>query len=113
MRQVTLISAGLALACALAASGDALAKARGRHPHHHGYAVEAHYYHGRHPLVLERRSFLDMGTAVPVGSEHAYMTQQTFFLENPVYLSNRNWDGGETLPHHIYNPWSPGFPIDY
>lgn len=107
MRKVTLLSAGLAIVCALAASGGALAKSR----HHHGSAYLAE---GRRPLVVERRSFLDLGTKVPVGYGHGYMVHQTFLLRDPIYTNQRRWGGGETLPRRFdVVPYDDGFPFDF
>jgi hypothetical protein len=112
MRQLTMISAGLALACAFAASGDALARQR-HHHHRHGYSLAQ----GRAPLIVERRSFLDPGTVVPVGYEHNYMVQQTYFLPpDPIYDIHRNWGGAETLPRRQelrVIPYDSGLPFDF
>ena len=113
MRQLRMVSAGLALACALAASGDALARARHhRHYHYYGYGLAE----GRAPLLVERRSFLDPGTVVPVGYEHRYMVQQTFFLPpDPIYDIHRSW-GGEILPRRQdfqVIPYESGLPFEF
>lgn len=106
MRKESKLLAGLACLGVLVASGDALAKSRQRHP---GYAVAE----SRRPLVVERRSFLDPGTKVPVGSTNRYMVQQTFTNQDPIYANQRSWHGGETLPRHWDQPWDPGFEVDW
>ena len=97
MRKEIRISAGLACLVALAAPLDALAKPRG----------SAHA-----PIDVERRSFLDPGTKVIVGSTNRYMTQQTFSSQDPVYANQRSWYMGETLPRRWYNDWAPGIPFE-
>lgn len=109
MRKVTLFSAGLAILCGLAASGEALAKSR----HHYRYG-SAYLAEGRQPLVVERRSFLDPGTKVPVGYTNRYMAQQTFFNQDPLYANQRRWGGGETLPRRLdVVPYEDGLPFDF
>jgi hypothetical protein len=103
MRKLSKLSAGLACLGVLAAGGDALAKSR-----HYGYSGE-----GRRPLVVERRSFLDPGAKVPVGSTNRYMLQQTFYNQDPIQANQRSWYGGETLPRRLDQPWDPGLEIDF
>ena len=97
MRKEIRIVAGVACLAALAASPVALAKPRGR----------AHA-----PIDVERRSFLDPGTKVIVGSTNRYMTQQTFSSQDPVYANQRSWYMGETLPRRWYNDWAPGITFE-
>ena len=97
MRRGIRISAGIACLVALAASTDALAKPRNA---------------ARAPIEVERRSFLDPGTKVIVGSTSRYMTQQTFSSQDPVYANQRSWYMGETLPRRWYNDWAPGIPFE-
>jgi len=99
MRILTRFSAGFACLGLVLAAGDALAKHR------------AHVA-GRRPLIVERRSFLDPGTVVPVGSTNRYMLQQTYYNQDPVLAHQRSWHGGETLPRRGEQPWDPGLPID-
>ena len=107
MRKGSTLSLALACLCVMAASGDALARSRHRH---YGYYYVAE---GRHPLVVERRSFLDPGTKVPVGSTNRYMIQQTFFNQDPIEANQRSKYGRETLPQRLYQPWDEGFAIDW
>ncbi len=101
-------SAGLAIACALAFSGDALAKAR-RHHHSQAPAVEAHA-----PLVVQRRSWLDPGTQVPVGSTNRYVLEQTFYNQDPISANQRSWFMQETLPNRWeVTPYEQGLPFDF
>jgi hypothetical protein len=115
MRYGLRFSVGLACICAIAASGDALAKSR-RHHHHHGYSYqEGLYASERQPLVLERRSFLDPGTRVPVGSTNRYVLEQTYYNQDPVQANQRSWYMNETLPQrlpqNVIVPYEQGLPF--
>ncbi|MBI1869072.1 MAG: hypothetical protein HYS06_12405 [Methylocystis sp.] len=106
MHNLVKLSLGLACLGAVMGTSDALARPR-RHGHAYGYASEAYYY-GRPPLVVQRRSFLDPGTKVPVGSRNRYVVEQTFFNQDPIQANQRSWFGGETLPRRLDQPWSDG-----
>jgi hypothetical protein len=106
MRKGSKLSVGLACLCLLAAGGDALAKSHRRAP---GYYVAES---GR-PLVVERRSFLDPGTQVPVGSTNRYMVEQVYLRQGPIEANQRSWYMNETRPHMLDQPWDPGLPIDF
>lgn len=106
MRKASIVSASLACLVALAAGGDALAKSRNRQS---GYSVSQ----SRQPIEVERRSFLDPGTKVPVGSTNRYMVQQTFSNQDPIEANQRSWYMGETLPRRWDQPWDPGLPLDF
>lgn len=114
MRYGLKLSVSVACLCALAASSEALAKSR-RH-RHHAYP-ETVYLYQRPPLVLERRSFLDPGTKVPVGSTNRYVVEQTYFNHDPIEANQRSWYMQETLPQRPpYNtdmivPYDPGLPF--
>lgn len=82
MRKGTMLSAGLACLVMVAADGDALAKSR--------YRVSSDAA-SRGPIDIERRSFLDPGTKVPVGSTNRYMLQQTYFNQDPIERNQRSW----------------------
>jgi hypothetical protein len=51
--------------------------------------------------IVRKRSFLDMGTVVPVGSENAYMADSTVYNHSALW-SNTSWRrsdfGDEVLP---------------
>lgn len=105
MRKLSIVSVGLACLCMAAGSGEALAKPR-RAPAD-GPAGS------RQPLVVEKRSFLDPGTKVPVGSTNRYVLQQTFYNQDPIRANQRSWYGGETLPNRLDQPWDEGVAIDF
>lgn len=53
------------------------------------------------PLTITKRPFTDSGTAVPVGYESEYLTDQTT-LNEPVYSSfNRDGFGQDVLPRRF------------
>jgi len=109
MRTFTKTAAAFACLGALFICGEALARAR----HHHVHLAHGHYFAHRHaPLEVTRRSFLDSGTKVPVGSTQGYMVYQTFYHQDSVSANQRSWHMNETLPHRSDQPWAPGWPID-
>jgi hypothetical protein len=122
MRKGLKLSVGLACLVAMAAGGDALAKTR------HGQAAYSvsnspEYYNGRAvaqghgPIDVERRSWLDPGTKVPVGSTNRYMLQQTYYNQDPVQANQRSWYMQETLPQrppqNVIVPYNEGLPLDW
>lgn len=120
MRKGLKVSVGLACLVAMAAGGDALAKSHKRGP---GYAVSQNRpapaagraYAGRAPIDVERRSWLDPGTKVPVGSTNRYMLQQTYFNQDPIEANQRSWYMQETapqrLPQDVIVPYNEGLPF--
>jgi hypothetical protein len=50
------------------------------------------------PLTVHKRSFLDAGKVVPVGSQMSYVTANTIFNETPDRAYMRARFGAETLP---------------
>ena len=54
--------------------------------------------HAAPPLTVHRRSFLDPGNVVPVGSQSNYMTDNTIFIRTPDQNYARSKFGNETLP---------------
>lgn len=118
MRKGLMLSVGLACLVAMAASGDALAKSRSRHS---GYAVADNGLeaNSRGPIDIQRRSWLDPGTKVPVGSTNRYMLQQTYYNQDPIETNQRSWYMQETLPQRppatngsLIVPYSEGWPVD-
>jgi hypothetical protein len=116
MRKGHMLSVGLACLIVAAAGGDALAKARKSSS---AYAVSNNQIaaNGRAPIDVERRSWLDPGTKVPVGSTNRYMLQQTYFNQDPVEANQRSWYMQETLPQRPPNntdmivPYEQGLPF--
>ena len=110
MRKATILNAGLACLVVMAAGGDALARSRYRVASDGGYR-------GRGPIDVERRSWLDPGTKVPVGSTNRYMVQQTYLNQDPIQNFQPSWYMGETLPQrmpqNVIVPYDEGLPFDW
>jgi hypothetical protein len=110
MRKATILNAGLACLVILAAGCDALAKPR--------YRVSSEpRYRSRGPIEVERRSWLDPGTKVPVGSTNRYMVQQTYLNQDPIQTYQPSWYMGETLPQrmpqNVIVPYNEGLELDW
>jgi hypothetical protein len=122
MRKGLKLSVGLACLVAMAAGGDAIAKTRHSQP---AYSVShsSEYYdgramaQGRGPIDVDRRSWLEPGTKVPVGSTNRYMLQQTYYNQDPVQANQRSWYMQETLPQrlpqNVIVPYNEGLPLDW
>ncbi len=88
-----------------------------KHSVHHRHYVAAPYYpryardpiiDARPPLTVNKRSFLDPGPVVPVGSESNYMVQNTYFATTPDQNYARSKFGNEALPQPLEVPGRPG-----
>jgi hypothetical protein len=117
MRKGHMLSVGLACLIMAATGGEALAKARNSGS---AYAVSSGKQlsaNGRAPIDVQRRSWLDPGTQVPVGSTNRYMAQQTYFNQDPIESNHRSWYMQETLPQRPPNntdmigPYEEGWPF--
>jgi hypothetical protein len=69
----------------------------------------------REPLrvTVQKRSYLDPGNVVPVGSMNRYASQHSFAA--PVYVNTASFYGEETLPARIgagRNPFANTIPRD-
>jgi hypothetical protein len=82
MRKFMGTAAVLCLATALSPLQDASAKTRHAKRHHADYAYADGY--ARRPVVVERRSFLDPGTVVPVGTYNHYVYDRPYANGDPV-----------------------------
>ncbi|MGJ0510480.1 MAG: hypothetical protein ACR652_25825 [Methylocystis sp.] len=117
MRKGLMLSVGLACLVATAAGGEALAKSRAHQPAAYAVSQSRLAVAGRGPIDVERRSWLDPGTKVPVGSTNRYMLQQTYYNKDPIQSSQRSWYMQETLPQRPpYNadmivPYEEGLPF--
>ena len=90
-----------ALSCGLAVAKDRPAKMR----HDGGAAVVA----VAPPLVVKKRSFLDPGNVVPVGSDSEYIAANTY-EHVPIYNSFSPARFGESaLPQRFDLPGNPRF----
>lgn len=72
-------------------------------PAHHR-RVATTYYGERPPLTVQRRSFLDPGPVVPVGSMSNYVTANTIFNRTPDQVYARSKFGNEALPWPLEVP---------
>ena len=92
--QSRLICVGLATASLLAAVVSADARPRKK------YRVYPQYSAGERAITVTRRSFLDSGNVVPVGSTNAYVQEITRFERPPL---------ANTSPGILWRP-DPGSP---
>jgi hypothetical protein len=97
--KVSIVLAAAALA-AFTASTNAQTKPR----HRHRQQVAERYYDERPPLTVNRRSFLDPGPAVPVGSMSNYVTANTIFNRTPDQIFARSSFGNDRLPQLLEVP---------
>ena len=112
--KVSIVLAAAALA-AFTASANAQTKPR----HRHRQQVAERSYDERPPLTVNRRSFLDPGPAVPVGSMSNYVTANTIFNRTPDQIFARSSFGNDRLPQPFEVPGrkspiiefeTPGYP---
>lgn len=103
MRPFSIFLLGLTAfaAGALASAPAALAA----HRHHHRPAVV--YSSDEPPLTVNKRSWLDPGNQVPVGSEENYVTANTGFNQTPdeAYFPSRFRE--DSLPRPLYPTGEP------
>ena len=94
----TLLKYTVALSCLAGLASIDAAVAKPRHPHR-----GAVYAHSRPPLVVERRSFLDPGTQVPVGSTNRYARAPAYEWGDPLstYQRDAYMDG---ILHEAFDP---------
>ncbi len=96
--QISIVLAAAALAAFTAAANAQSA----RHRHH--MRVAAKYHDERPPLTVNRRSFLDPGPAVPVGSMSNYVTANTIFNRTPDQYFLKSQFGNDRLPQPLEVP---------
>ncbi len=101
----------LLLGSAIAASlvltaGVASAQTTKKKVHHYRYPAPVAANEGivRPPLTVNKRSFLDPGPVVPLGSESNYMVQNTYFARTPDQNYARSKFGNEALPQPLEVP---------
>ncbi|HXY57277.1 MAG TPA: hypothetical protein VEH76_01720 [Methylocystis sp.] len=101
MRKFIEVAAVASLVVLSAPASDALAAPRchGRSHQHCDYYVAP----GRRPLLIERRSFLDPGTKVPVGTYQNYVNTPAYVWGDPVATYQRSWYMDENL-HQAFDP---------
>jgi hypothetical protein len=87
--------------------------------HHHRYQMDMMAYaDSQPPLTVNKRSWLDPGPVVPVGSMEAYVTENTILSQTPDQNYDRSAFGNETLPRPFEVPgrqeplatfWTPAY----
>ncbi len=93
----------------LMTSADAQSyRPRGHHP-----LVAARYGDERPPLTVNKRSFLDPGPVVPVGSMSNYVTMNTVFGQTPDQNFLRSAFGNEVLPGPFSVPGRPSPVLEF
>lgn len=73
-------------------------------PRHDRPPTATQYYNEAPPLTVNRRSFLDPGPVVPVGSMSNYVTANTVFSRTPDQVYARSYFGNEALPAPLEIP---------
>lgn len=71
------------------------------------------YYDEQPPLTVNKRSFLDPGPVVPVGSMSNYVTANTIFNRTPDQTFARSKYGNEELPWPLEVPGRPGPIVEF
>jgi hypothetical protein len=71
---------------------------------HHSQPVAVAYNGERPPLTVNKRSFLDPGPVVPVGTMQNYVTISTIYNRTPDQVAQRSKYGNETLPWPLEIP---------
>lgn len=66
--------------------------------------VPVAYNNEQPPLTVNKRSFLDPGPVVPVGSLSNYVTVSTIFNRTPDQVAQRSKYGNESLPQPLEVP---------
>ncbi len=108
------ISSALFLASALGfAAAAAPADAPARRHSQHRKVIPVVYHDERPPLTVNKRSFLDPGPVVPVGSMSNYVTANTIFNRTPDQTFARSKYGNEELPWPLEVPGRPGPLVEF
>jgi hypothetical protein len=72
--------------------------------HRHQPPIAVAHSNERPPLTVNRRSFLDPGPVVPVGSMSSYVTANTIFNRTQDQIAQRSLYGNELLPWPLEVP---------
>jgi len=104
MRKLIEFWAAVAVVVLAAQAGEAAAAT---HRHARRHYVEVYATHFRRPLPVERRSFLDPGTKVPVGYGLHYVYMPAYEWGDPVSTYQRSWFMDENL-HQAFDPQPVG-----
>ncbi|HMK89619.1 MAG TPA: hypothetical protein VK446_08300 [Methylocystis sp.] len=110
MRKIVQLAAALSLiilSSPPAADASSRHHAQRSHAHARQQVVDA-----RRPLNIERRSFLDPGTQVPVGYGRQYVDMPAYVWGDPVATYHRSWFMDENL-HQAFDPQPRRFSSDF
>ena len=92
-------------ACSLDRAGSrADASAAADQGPRHAQPVAVALLSERPPLTVNKRSFLDPGPVVPVGTMQNYVTLNTIYNRTPDQVAQRSKYGNETLPWPLEIP---------
>lgn len=80
---------------------------------HRKHVTPVVYQDERPPLTVNKRSFLDPGPVVPVGSMSNYVTANTIFNRTPDQTFARSKFGNEELPWPLEIPARSGPLIEF
>jgi hypothetical protein len=75
--------------------------------HRHNPSAVELYQNERPPLTVKRRSFLDPGPVVPVGTMSNYVTMNTIFNRTPDQTFAKAEFGNDRLPQPLEVPGRP------
>jgi hypothetical protein len=103
---ISLLVAGVAVSlCTVDASAEtARPKAHRHHIAAHHVAAQRYVRESNDglPLTVNKRSFLDPGPVVPVGSENAYVTANTVYVQTPDQVNDTAQFGNSTVRQTPY-----------
>jgi opacity protein-like surface antigen len=103
-KTISIVLAAAALAVAIApASAQTQAQPQTK-VRRHPQPVAVAYNGERPPLTVNKRSFLDPGPVVPVGTMQNYVTVSTIYNRTPDQVAQRSKYGNETLPWPLEIP---------
>jgi hypothetical protein len=109
MRRISVFALALAIGALASASVDA----QPLHHRHHAARPVQHVQQASAPSLVVKRSFLDSGNVVPVGSQNRYMDDSTIYngtpggtYRNELFGDNTILPGPFDLPGFLrYAPW--------
>ncbi|SFK68051.1 hypothetical protein [Methylocapsa palsarum] len=100
-------SISLSVAAAALAAMTVTATAQTKPQRHYRQTLAQQYSDERPPLTVNRRSFLDPGPVVPVGSMSNYVTANTVFVQTSDQNYARSKYGNAELPRPLEVPGRP------
>jgi hypothetical protein len=103
---VTLLMSVFSLSCGAATARETV------HRHKVKFTHPA-YVSERPPLTVNRRSFLDPGPVVPVGSLENYVTSNTIFNRTPDQIFRSSSFGNAALPAPLEVPGRPSPIVEF